>query len=138
MALAISERGQGLLPSTIDDLAKAESPRTYASIPHDDYDLSKGFRDVDYSAFANAINYAAHWLDRTLGSVAGDDDSYFPTFSYEGPKDLRFPILTVAAIKTHRKVGRFIFLALHLHSTGPRSTNGSFHKDARSLPVSLA
>ena len=102
MTYVQGKRGRGLLPSTIDILAETASSRVYASIPNNDQDLSQGFRDINYSEFANAINHAAHWLDNVLGQVGKDEG--FPTFSYEGPKDLRFPILTVAAIKTHRTV----------------------------------
>lgn len=103
MGPADTLRGTGLLPSTIDAFAQAKSLGVYASVPVDDYDLSKGFRDIDYRAFADAIDRAAFWLDDTLGRVQ-DKYQHFPTFSYEGPKDLRFPILTVAAIKTGRTV----------------------------------
>ena len=102
MASIRVKRGQGLLPSVIDALAEAVSPRVFASIPCDDYDLSQDFRDINYRQFANAINHAAYWLDEKLGQVG--KGSGFPTFSYEDSKDLRFPILTVAATKTHRTV----------------------------------
>lgn len=86
----------------IDALGQVAHPRIYASVPRDEFDLGQGFCDIDYRTFARAIDRAAHWLDASLG--AGDTDVRFPTFSYEGPKDLRFPILVVAAIKTHRTV----------------------------------
>lgn len=94
-------RGQRLIASLIDSYAVEDPDRAYASIPMDDNDLAKGFRDVSYKEFANAINHAAHWLQENVGGVV---PGVFETLAYAGPKDLRYPILAVAAVKCGRKV----------------------------------
>ena len=91
--------GARLLVTRIDKLA-TEPSRVWASIPVDDEDLSKGFKDVTYTAFANAINRAASWLHDQLPPVARP----FETVAYSGPKDIRYPIFAVAVAKIGRKV----------------------------------
>ncbi|KUJ12950.1 putative AMP-binding enzyme [Mollisia scopiformis] len=95
-----SERGKRLLSTTIDSLALTEPDRPWISVPRNDDDLSKGFTDISFKQFSNAINHAAHWLDSSLGKVA----SKFKAFAYEGPADARLAIITVAAAKVGRKI----------------------------------
>ncbi|KAI9812571.1 MAG: hypothetical protein M1827_004560 [Pycnora praestabilis] len=94
------EYGKRLLPTLIDQYAKEPIPRTYASVPKSDDDLSLGFVDISYEQFANAINRAAWWLEGNLGK----SDKTFQTFGYFGPRDLRYPILIIAAIKIGWKI----------------------------------
>lgn len=91
--------GARLLVAQIDKLA-ADTSRIWASIPVDDESLSKGFQDVTYTAFANAINRAAIWLHNKLPAAV----QQFETVAYCGPKDIRYPILAVAVAKVGRKV----------------------------------
>lgn len=92
--------GKRLLPVLIDQYAHETPPRTYASIPIDAEDISRGFRDISYAEFAQAINRAASWLDEHLPPAREP----FETIAYVGPKDLVYPVLAVAAIKVGRKV----------------------------------
>ena len=94
------EQDRRLLVTAIDQLAKGQPQSVWVSIPRDDEDLSKGFVDITYLQFSNAINHASAWLNSTLGSSSGS----FETFAYEGPKDIRAAILAVAAAKVERKV----------------------------------
>ncbi|KEQ93409.1 hypothetical protein AUEXF2481DRAFT_6919 [Aureobasidium subglaciale EXF-2481] len=100
--------GTRLLPTLIDDIATTAPDRVYASIPKDDADLSRGFGNVTYAEFAQAIDSLAWWLDEVLGKA----DGTFPTFAYFGPRDLGYTMVVVAAAKT----GRQVLLASHLAS----------------------
>ena len=94
-----NEVGARLITSTIDHYATDTPNRTYASIPRSEH-LSEGFVAITYKQLANAINHASWWLHSELG----ERDAAFDTFAYAGPKDLRYPILAVAAAKVGRKV----------------------------------
>ncbi|KAH0364681.1 acetyl-CoA synthetase-like protein, partial [Aureobasidium melanogenum] len=102
------EYGTRLLPTLIDEIATTTPNRVYASVPKDDADLYKGFKDITYAGFARAIDALSWWLDETLGKA----DGTFPTFAYFGPRDLGYAIVVVAAAK----VGRKVLLASHLAS----------------------
>lgn len=91
--------GRRLLASLVDHHAQNEPDRVWASFPIRD-DPKEGFRDVTYKELAEAIARAAWWLDRTLGVSNG----IFETFAYSGDKEIRYPILAVAAVKVGRKV----------------------------------
>ena len=100
MSPATAARGERLIVSLIDSFAKENPAKVWVSVPVDDEDLSKGFRDIRYAQLSNAINHAAWWLDSTLGR----GNHPFEAFAYAGPKDLRYPILTVATVKVGRQV----------------------------------
>ena len=100
VAEASASYGKRLLPPLITHFAKTDPTKVYASIPRCNEDLAQGFRDITYMTFANAINKAAWWLEGRLGKSNGE----FETFAYLGPRDLRYAILAVAAIKVGRKV----------------------------------
>jgi hypothetical protein len=86
--------------SVIDERARLEPSSPWVSVPKDDYDLSQGFRDITISQFANAVNHAARWLQANLPPSSEP----FEPFAYSGPRDLRYPILAVAAGKIGRVV----------------------------------
>ncbi|KAK7521108.1 putative AMP-binding enzyme [Phyllosticta citriasiana] len=96
--------GERIITSLLDSKAEHQPNQVFASIPIDDEDLSKGFRDIKFSEMAGAINRAAHWLDSTLGKVDRRPRDPFETFAYFGPRDLRYPIFVVAASKVGRRV----------------------------------
>ena len=106
--MAIEEPGRRPLTAILDRKAQESPEQSWLSLPQDDGDLSRGFRDISYSQGANAVNHAAAWLQSVLGSTNGT----FETFMYEGPKDPRNVILALAA----SKVGRTILL---VHATVP-------------------
>ena len=94
------DRGKRLLANVIDTYALNDPGRIWASAPVDNDDLMKGFKDITYKDFANAINHASWWLkENTVG-----DASPFETLAYAGPKDLRYPILALAAVKCGKQV----------------------------------
>lgn len=92
--------GKRLVVSLIDQYSRESPERVWASVPQDESNLAKGFKDITYRHLANAVNRASWWLDAALGKSNGS----FETFAYAGPRDLRFPILTVAAVKVGRQV----------------------------------
>ncbi len=96
---SFTEPGKRLLVSLIDYIADTDPQRAWASIAKDDTDFTKGFVDITYTDFSNAINHAAWWLDAKLGRP----NDPFEVFAYAGPKDLRYPVLAVAAVKTGRQ-----------------------------------
>ena len=102
----ITTPGHRLLPTVIDHYAKSAPHSVWASIPRDENDLSRGFRDITYREFGNAINHASWWLENNnLGSTISSNNGVFQeTFAYIGPKDLRYPVLAVAAAKVGKKV----------------------------------
>ena len=92
--------GKRLLASVIDSHAAQRPESVWASIPFDQTDMKKGFRDITYKEFADAINTASFWLE----GITRDSKSTFETLAYAGPKDLRYPILAVAAVKCGKQV----------------------------------
>ncbi|RDL36935.1 uncharacterized protein BP5553_04368 [Venustampulla echinocandica] len=98
--LSTTSYGRRLIVSLIDTYAEETPQRIWASVPRNESDLTEGFVDITFREFANAINNAAWWLDSILDSGRGD----FETFAYAGPKDIRYPVLAVAAVKVGRKI----------------------------------
>ncbi|KAL1640082.1 hypothetical protein SLS58_007349 [Diplodia intermedia] len=119
--------GRRLIATTIDEFARASPDRTYASIPKSDTDLTLGFRDITYAELAAAIDRTAYWLDEHLppssrsasSSVASlpsadsknskedgstEENDARQTFTYFGPRDLRYILFLVAAMKTDRRM----------------------------------
>lgn len=97
--MANNNIGKRLLPVIIDEAAASEPDRAWASLPIDDYDLERGFEDVSYAAFANAINKVAHCIDAAFGH-----SDTFETIMYLGVPDLRYYMLLYAVCKTGHKV----------------------------------
>jgi len=96
---SIKERGKRLLPVTLDNIALTQPNKPWISVPLDDSDISKGFTDITFKQFANAINHATSWLESVIGNVGA-----FQVFAYEGPADARLAIIAVAAAKVGWKV----------------------------------
>lgn len=86
--------GRRLLPSLIDERARSNHSRPYASIPFSK-NVADGFRDISYCEFAQAINKCALWIIDQFGRSSNAD-----TLVYLGLSDLRYQILAMAAVKT--------------------------------------
>lgn len=80
--------GQRLLPSVIDQVAKASPSRILYSVPKTK-DIVDGFQDIDAQAFAQAVNRCAWHLEKTIGR----GQPGFPTLLYMGPQDIVYAIL---------------------------------------------
>ena len=88
-----------LLNHIIDRRAHETPEMLYAEIPRSPSSFNEGFRQITYSAFANAINGFAWWLHEHLGTGAS-----FETLVYLGPSDVRYNILLFGAVKAGYKV----------------------------------
>jgi len=96
--MVLKDGPQRLLPKIIDFNAEAHPAKLYAIFPKSEM-LSDGLYEFTYKQFADSINHISWWLDESLGRNQSSD-----TVAYIGPKDIRYSILAVAAIKTGRKV----------------------------------
>lgn len=74
------QKGKRLLANVIDFYSSNDPTRVWATAPVDDEDLSKGYKDITYKEFANAINHASWWLKGK--SLATAPTVRIPQFSY--------------------------------------------------------
>ncbi|KAI3320037.1 acetyl-CoA synthetase-like protein [Xylariaceae sp. AK1471] len=106
-----ADNDQRLMPVIIDDLARDDPHRPWASVPIDDNELSKGYEDISYEVLANAINKLAWIIDSAVGR-----STTFETMAYLGASDLRYHMVQMAALKTGHKVLFSSHLnSLHVH-----------------------
>lgn len=68
-------------------------------MPRDDYDLSKGFENISFARFANAINKLAWFIEEAIGKSTS-----FETIAYLGVTDVRYHMVQMAVCKTGHKV----------------------------------
>ncbi|PYH83985.1 putative AMP-binding enzyme [Aspergillus uvarum CBS 121591] len=94
------QHGQRILASVVESRAKNEPNSAWVSVPIDDADLSRGFREISFQQLNNAANHAAHWLHQHLPATTEP----FQCFAYAGPKDFRYAILAVAAAKLQKVI----------------------------------
>lgn len=90
--------GARLLPQVVDELARSNPKRIFASIPFSS-DLSQGFRDVTMPELSQAVDHFAWWLDEHISR-----STTFETLSYMGIPDLRYAVVFLAAVKCGYKV----------------------------------
>lgn len=92
--------GQRLVPHVIDEIARTDPDQVCYIIPVSDESYRHGKRTITYAIMAQAVDRAAWFLKRELGpnTTAGE------TLAYLGPNDLRYFILTIAAIKAGYKL----------------------------------
>lgn len=91
--------GRRLLPVLIDENARDDPDRAAFSIPRTDLDLSRGYLDITYATFANAINQLAWLIESNLGR-----SETFDTMAYLGAPDMRYHCMQMAAAKTGYRV----------------------------------
>lgn len=91
--------GQRLFPTYLDQLARTNPGRVYASIPKT-ADVKDGFLDVSIADLARCANFMAKWLEDNFGK-----SDNFETITYLGLSDLRGVALFFGAMKTGYKVG---------------------------------
>ena len=99
--MATSTYGRRLLPVLVDELAATEPDRVFISVPYSK-NVEDGFHDIDFRAFARAVNRCSWWIRETFGEPM----STFPTISYFGPHDARYLMLILACNKVGYKVSR--------------------------------
>lgn len=94
------QHGERMALTLLDERSESDPQSLWVSVPVDGNDMSQGYKDITFKEFANAVNDAALWLVQNL-PASGDD---FQSFAYVGPKDLRYPILAMAAGKVGKVV----------------------------------
>ncbi|KAI9707979.1 MAG: hypothetical protein M1820_004398 [Bogoriella megaspora] len=87
-------KGQRLLPTTIDTIARETPDRICMSLPRTSNLADDGFEDITFARFANAINRLTWWMEGSFGKAEG-----FETVAYIGRSDARYLVLGVAAAK---------------------------------------
>ena len=90
--------GKRLIPQIVDDLARSDPNRLYASFPLST-NLSDGFRDVSFRELARAADATAWWLEKQIGRSDSTD-----TIAYMGISDIRYAIIFLAGVKCGYKV----------------------------------
>lgn len=93
--------GNRLLPVVIDQLARDDPERPWASFPVDDWNLSAGYEDISYRTLANAVNKLAHFIKHHVGR---SPPGKFETLAYLGVSDVRYHLLQMAVVKTGHQV----------------------------------
>lgn len=93
--------GRRLLPVVIDQIARDDPERPWASLPVDDWNLSAGYEDISYRTLANAINKLAHFIVKHVGR---SPPGRFETLAYLGVSDVRYHLLQMAVVKTGHQV----------------------------------
>ncbi|KAJ5156626.1 AMP-binding enzyme [Penicillium capsulatum] len=92
------EYGKRIPISVIESRAQNPDDKPWVSVPINEEDLSRGFKDISFRQLNNWANHAAHWLSQNLPQT----DEPFQSFAYAGPKDLRYPILATAVAKLQK------------------------------------
>ncbi|OQE20888.1 hypothetical protein PENFLA_c015G05828 [Penicillium flavigenum] len=92
------KHGERILVSVVENRASDDAGNPWVSVPVDDQDLSQGFKDITFRQLNNYANHAAQWLTENLPETFEP----FQCVAYAGPKDLRYPILALAAAKLQK------------------------------------
>lgn len=99
----LADYGRRLIPQLIDERAGHGYLQPFTSIPRS-LIAEDGFLDISYFQFANAVNRCAWWIQDILGKGYHSN-----AIAYTGPSDIRYGILTIAALKAGYKVGQLRF-----------------------------
>ncbi|CAI7665550.1 unnamed protein product [Penicillium pancosmium] len=97
---AAADEGKLITISAVERRANDDSRNPWTSVPVNDQDLSQGYKDISFRQLNNYTNHAAHWLSENLPPSSEP----FQSFAYAGPKDLRYPILALAAAKLQKVI----------------------------------
>ena len=92
---------QMLLPTLIDEIARSDPHRLYCALVKST-SIEDGVVEVTYDDYANAVNRCAQWLEDTLGK-----GTHYNVLAYVGPTDIRYSLITLAAVKTGHTVRGF-------------------------------
>ncbi|CAJ2500367.1 Uu.00g032200.m01.CDS01 [Anthostomella pinea] len=90
--------GSRLMPTAVDDIARATPDLTDAFIPRG-ADIGDGFVTATFSDIANATNRLAAWIESNIGT-----SSNFAAIAYMGLGDLRYVAVFLAAVECGFKV----------------------------------
>jgi acyl-CoA synthetase (AMP-forming)/AMP-acid ligase II len=75
--------GERHIVQLLDDRAAETPDRPCYSIANSTTNSTKGWRDISYGQFANAVNTASQWLVDTFGRRGTD----YEAFAYIGPNE---------------------------------------------------
>ena len=98
--------GRRLLAQVVDDRARLQPERIWASIAHSN--SCDGFRDFTIKELAQAVNFMSWWIDARIGRskpATGRFGEATEAISYIGSPDVRYGVMFLAAIKCGYKVG---------------------------------
>ncbi|KAH8655420.1 hypothetical protein BX600DRAFT_515242 [Xylariales sp. PMI_506] len=87
--------GRRLLPIVVEEAAAERPDRVAYSFPITD-NPAEGFHDITNRRYANGVNRTAWWIEESFGKP---EPRSFPSIGYIGPNDLRYAMLTIAAVK---------------------------------------
>lgn len=100
--MATTKPGERLLANSIDYYAANDPSRVWASVASDKEQSTGGFKNITSADLAIAINHAAWWLTKNICT----NGTAFETIAYAGPKDARYPIIALAAVKSRKRVSQ--------------------------------
>jgi hypothetical protein len=95
-----NRQSPSIVVSAVEARASERTGNPWVSMPIDDQDLSQGYKEISFCQLNNYTNHAAQWLSENLPASVEP----FQCFAYAGPKDLRYPILALAAAKLQKVV----------------------------------
>ncbi|KAF7192191.1 Non-canonical non-ribosomal peptide synthetase FUB8 [Pseudocercospora fuligena] len=99
-----SHSDQQLLTQVLISRAKHSPDRVFGLLPKGEV-LEDGFSELTYAALNHAVDNLAFWIDQKFGGKVQESDSKkWPTIPYIGPNDVRYTLLTFAAMKTKRRL----------------------------------
>lgn len=115
--------GQRLLPQVLDDRATRNPQELYAIVAKSS-DVRQGVLNISIGDVSRAVNYMSWWIDSTVGKRTGSEVMAYMVFHirheefkllkwYQGPSDVRYVVLILAAIKTGFPVCIIGFLVLN-------------------------
>jgi acyl-CoA synthetase (AMP-forming)/AMP-acid ligase II len=106
---ATTPYGERHLVHVLEERAAETPDRPCYSIANSTTDPTKGWRDVSYGKFANAVNVASQWLIDTFGRRGSE----YEVFAYIGPNEYDQIVLPLNSELTLLKPP-----LLHTHASG--------------------
>ncbi len=100
--------GRRLLAQVVDDRARLQPEKIWASIAHSD--ARDGFRDVTIRELAQAVNFMSWWIEARIGRSKPANGRFgedIEAISYIGAPDVRYGVMFLAAIKCGYKVEHY-------------------------------
>ncbi|KAF9870587.1 hypothetical protein CkaCkLH20_11893 [Colletotrichum karsti] len=91
--------GERLVVNVVDQLARKQPDRVWATVSRSPFHLGDGFRDITMRELAQAVDAAAWIIDNKYGK-----SKTFDVIAYIGVSDVRYAIFMFAAIKTGHQI----------------------------------
>lgn len=96
--------GKRLLPHVLDYLGRECPQKLFATYHEDGEEYQKGWVDLNFKQFAQAVDWTSWWIEKTVGKSTTCE-----VLAYMGPNDLRYAIFTIASMKTGHAVSKLYF-----------------------------